>query len=274
LHQQKVYASKAMDVNILNDEDTAPGGPSGPSGGPSGGPSEAQSTPVKFSAVVAEFVAMTLFVVIGCGSAMGVAKEPGSAWVLQVSLTFGLAISSLAYAIGHYSGGHINCAVTLALMIVGKCTALQGVCNFVAQMLGSVTGAALLLAMYPEDNDRTGALGSNAVGAKWSKLNALAGEALMTFLLVFVVLETATNPLSEGSREMACLAIGFAVFLAHSVLIPIDGCSINPTRSFGPALVAKIRNGKLSTFGDMWVFWAGPLVGAIGAAGASSALMQ
>jgi len=225
-----------------------------------------QSTPISFSSVVAEYVAMTLFVVIGCGSAMGIAKEEGSAWVLQVSLTFGLAISSLAYGVGHYSGGQINCAVTLGLVIVGQVTVAQGALNFVGQMLGSLTGAVILCLMYPKENDKTGSLGSNGVGPQWSSLSALVGEFLMTFLLVFVVLETATNPASAASRELACVAIGFAVFLAHSVLIPIDGCSINPTRSFGPALVAAGRAGA-DTFRDMWVFVLGPLAGGAAAAG-------
>merc|ERR1719379_81800 len=104
---------------------------------------------VKASAAMAEFVAMTLFVVIGCGSAMSVAKESG--WVLQVALTFGLAITSLAYAVGHYSGGQINCAVTFGLMFAGKLSMAQGMANFVAQMLGSITGACILRGMFPEE---------------------------------------------------------------------------------------------------------------------------
>lgn len=220
---------------------------------------------LNFSACAAEFIAMILFVVIGCGSAMGVAKDAGSAWILQVSLTFGLAITSLAYAIGHYSGGHINCAVTLGLVIAGKCTLLQGVGNFVAQMLGSVVGALFLTMIYPADKDKTGGLGSNSVGPDFSMVNALVGEVFMTFLLVYVVLETATNPATSDNRQLACVAIGFAVFLAHTVLIPIDGCSINPTRSFGPELVARMRYGKGGS--DHIVFWVGPLAGAAIAAG-------
>merc|ERR1719453_2634263 len=81
-------------------------------------------------AVAAEFIAMTLFVTISCGSAMSVAKSEGSAWVLQVALTFGLSISALAYAIGHYSGGQINCAVTFGLMALGKLGVAQGFANF------------------------------------------------------------------------------------------------------------------------------------------------
>merc|ERR1719199_1719601 len=110
---------------------------------------------------------MTLFVVIGCGSAMGVAKEPG--WVLQVALSFGLGISSLAYAVGHYSGGQINCAVTFGLVISKNLSVVQGLLNFAAQMLGSITGALILTLMIPEEQDKTGGLGTNKIADNLSK---------------------------------------------------------------------------------------------------------
>jgi len=231
---------------------------------------QSAASSVNYKAVAAEYVAMTLFVVIGCGSAMGVAKESG--WVLQVALTFGFAITALAYTIGHYSGGHINCAVTLALVLVGQCTVMQGLFNFAAQLGGAITGALILTAMCPEELDKTGGLGSNSA-PEGRRFNAFVGEFMMTFLLVLVVLETAVNPSSKANREMAALAIGFAVFLAHSVLIPLDGCSINPTRSLGPALVRKFCYKNTGSFDDMWVFWAGPLLGATGAAFVSTAMM-
>jgi len=224
------------------------------------------SDDISVKAFLAEYLAMTLFVIIGCGSAIGVAKTEGSAWILQVSLTFGLAITALAYGIGHYSGGQINCAVTLGLYVAGHVGWGQALCNVAAQLLGSVTGALILCGMYPKGKDHTGALGSNGISEGYSASHALVGEFLMTFLLVFVVLETAVNPASSPNRALACLAIGLAVFLAHSVLIPIDGCSINPTRSFGPALVAAGRAGA-DTFRDMWVFVLGPLAGGAAAAG-------
>merc|ERR1712048_1360491 len=118
--------------------------------------------------------------------------------------------------------------------------------------------------MGPE-KDLTGGLGSNGVSKGFTQSQALLGEIMTTALLVLVVHETACNPATADNRPLACVAIGFAVFLAHSVLIPIDGCSINPTRSFGPALVATLRYGK-SFFADMWIFWVGPLVGAFVAA--------
>jgi len=201
----------------------------------------------------AEFIAMTLFVIIGCGSAMGIANKDGYAWVLQVSFSFGLAITVLACAVGHISGAHINCAVTFALALEAKITPFDAGIYFAAQMLGSLAGAGILCLMYPPTKDLTGGLGSNGVSDGWSKVNALVGEIMMTFLLVFVVL---------NAQTLAPLAIGFAVFLAHSVLIPIDGCSINPTRSFGPAVLASIRSKGGSVFTDMWIFWVGPLTGA------------
>lgn len=218
----------------------------------------------KPSAIAAEFIAMTLFVVVGCGSAMSVKNEDG--WILQVALSFGLAITALAYAIGHYSGGHINPAVTLGLVIAGNCSIMQGLWNVAAQLVGSVFGALILTQIFPEGTDQTGGLGTNAVAEGFSKFNAFSAELVATFLLVFVVLETATNPESKANRAEAALAIGFAVFLAHSVLIKIDGCSINPARSFGPALVRKLCYKSGGSFEDMWVFVAAPLFGAAGAA--------
>lgn len=212
-------------------------------------------------------VAMLLFVLICCGAATGVAGKAG--WEQQVSLTFGLCITCLAYTVGHHSGGQINCAVTFGLVLMKKLEPLQGLVNFVCQMVGSLAGAAILAVIVPPMADKTGSLGTNTIArgedgtftahAHWQ---ALIGEIFMTFLLMYVVLETAVNPRS-GASINAPLAIGVAVYLAHSMLIPIDGCSINPTRSFGPPVVASIRYPeKASLFWqDHWVFWVGPLVG-------------
>eukprot|EP00927_Polykrikos_kofoidii_P040439 TRINITY_DN34570_c0_g1_i4.p1 TRINITY_DN34570_c0_g1~~TRINITY_DN34570_c0_g1_i4.p1 ORF type:complete len:350 (+),score=40.33 TRINITY_DN34570_c0_g1_i4:79-1128(+) len=226
---------------------------------------------VSMKAAAAEFLAMALLVIIGCGTAMGMSKENGSASVLHVSLAFGFACSSLGYAIGHISGGQINCAVTLSLVLVGRLSARQGLLNFAAQVVGSVVGASVLSLVYPPSKDRTGSLGANIIIGGWSPLNALVAELVLTFFLVFVVLETTVDPDSTDMRSLSCLAIGFAVFLAHSVLIPIDGCSINPTRSFGPAFVTRFSvqtNAKMKSLAvrDQWVFWVGPLSGACAAA--------
>jgi len=232
-------------------------------------------------AAAAEFVAMTLFVFLCCGAAVSLAGSPQ-----QVALTFGTCIAVLVYAMGHRSGGHINVAVTIGLVVNGDCGVIQGLANFVAQMLGSVLGAGLLGAVFGVDNDKTGMYGSNAVNPAYSVGNAFVAEMLGTFLLMYVVLETACT--ERNKTVMAALAIGLSVYIAHSLLIPIDGCSINPTRSFGPALIAQIRqdnkpgvfvpshdnpndghwiDDKVEAFEDHWVFWLGPIVGSLLAVG-------
>jgi len=216
--------------------------------------------PFDSRAVVNEFIAMALFVVIGCGSAM--VCESGPCKTLQVALTFGLAITALASA----TGGQINCAVTLGLFILGELSGQQAVANVAAQLLGSVLGAGMLGFIFAgskdgkegKSNDETECIGSNVIAPAFNWTQALVGEIVMTFLLMYVVCQTAV----VASQPTATMSIGFAVFLAHSVLIPIDGCSINPTRSFGPALVASFTGTQKEVFKHMPVFWVGPLVGA------------
>jgi len=220
---------------------------------------------VSMRSAAAEYIAMTLFVIIGCGSAMSIARDEGSAWTLQVALAFGIAITVLAYSLGRYSGGQINCAVTLALWVSGDLSFAQAAVNFAFQMLGSVTGATILCIVYPKGKDKTGDIATNAIAFGFSHLNVLLGEFAMTFLLVLVVLESSLQ--TSPASGIATIPIGFAVFLAHCVLIHVDGCSINPTRSFGPALLASVRDRKGDYFKDMWVFWVGPLLGALAAAG-------
>jgi len=227
-----------------------------------------------------EFVAMTLFVFFGCGSASSnaasIAGEWDSASVTVIALQFGLLITVLAFATAHTSGGHINCAVTFALTIVGTCHPVRGAVYFVAQMLGSIMGALLLQAATDGDTsygevDRTGGLGSNGLQAALKARgggtgNGFVVELMGTALLVYVVLETAVNTESvttdgttmiRGQKQtLAPIPIGLAVFAAHVVCIPVTGCSINPTRSFGPALVSD-------TWDDHWLFWMGPLTGAL-----------
>jgi len=227
---------------------------------------------VNLQAVVTEFIAMLMFVWICGGAATGVAGDAG--WVQQVALTFGFCIMVLAYTIGHHSGGQINGAVTLGLCVATRlgigeiCSPIQGLANFGAQMLGSICGAALIALVKDTNNDKTGGLATNTVGTSFEPWQALIGEILGTFLLMYVVLETAVNPKAKANIMVAPLAIGMAVYLAHSILIPVDGCSINPTRSFGPAVVASIRfsddSDKIKKFWeDHWVFWIGPILGSL-----------
>jgi len=221
---------------------------------------------------LAEFVAMTLFVFVGCGTAaaVGCADVAGK---LETALAFGFGITALAYAVGAHSGGQINCAVTFGLLIASQLgvanviSPQQAVANFAAQMAGAIAGGGLVAAVFSKETDQTGGLGTNALGEGVTTTNALVGEIVGTFLLMYVVLETAVNQKSSANRLTAPIAIGFAVFLAHCVLIAVDGCSINPTRTFGAAVVATIRYSGDATlmeniWNPMWIFWVGPLLGA------------
>eukprot|EP00928_Gymnodinium_smaydae_P033925 TRINITY_DN24166_c0_g2_i1.p1 TRINITY_DN24166_c0_g2~~TRINITY_DN24166_c0_g2_i1.p1 ORF type:complete len:271 (+),score=38.85 TRINITY_DN24166_c0_g2_i1:59-871(+) len=220
---------------------------------------------IDLKAVAAEFVAMTLFVIIGCGVACGNGASDGETR-LVVAMAFGMGILVLAYAVGHHSGGQINCAVTFSLVLGGAVPWYQGIANVLAQLLGSLLGAGILCIMFPCAGDLTSTLGTNIVDVtKYGIGSALVGEIFGTMLLCYVVWETAISKESTVGQN-ACIAIGFAVFLAHVLLLPIDGCSINPTRSFGPAIVGAIRgcNPAASALGlaHLWVMWVGPLVGA------------
>jgi len=222
-------------------------------------------------AVAAEFLAMILFVIIGCGVACGHGASDGETRLI-VAFAFGMGILVLAYTVGHHSGGQINCAVTFSLVVGGQVPWYQGIANVVAQFIGSLIGAACLAVIFPCEGDMTLSLGTNVVNPVYGEGRACFAEFIMTFLLCFVVWETAVSSRSKAGKN-ACIAIGFAVFLAHLVLLPIDGCSINPTRSFGPAIVAKIRscNGYDADEGlaHLWVMFVGPLLG-----GAAAGLLQ
>jgi len=212
---------------------------------------------VDFQKVFQEFFGTALFVFFGCGSAMSVAKRDCSnGWILQVALSFGFAIFVLLQC---GIANQMNCAVTVGLIISDKVSFQQGICNIVAQMLGSLTGALMLKIMFPIEKDLTGDLGTNTVASGWTFLGAFVGEFIGTFLLMLVVLAVVNSSTSDGISN---LAIGLAVFLAHSVLIPVDGCSINPTRSFGPAVMQAISGKNTQALMQLWIFWLGPLLGA------------
>lgn len=217
---------------------------------------------------------MLLFVYFGCGAAASNVHKPTGDWdsasVTPIALVFGFLITVLVYTTAHTSGGHINCAVTFALTLVGKCHPVTGLAYLLAQLCGSMAGAGLLAATTSPHSivlDRSGGLGANGFqNTSVYAGNAFLAELMGTALLVYTVLETAVNAKSattEGKgaiagnkQTLAPLPIGLAVFIAHVVLIPITGCSINPTRSFGPSVVAN-------SWANHWIWWIGPLSGSL-----------
>lgn len=178
-----------------------------------------------------------------------------ASWGVTTALAFGFSITVLAYATSHISGGQLNPAVTFSLALANSIPVTQAIANTIAQIVGAILGSGFLYGTIPAGNENS--LGSNVIAPGVGSGNALLGEIVMTCVLCMVVLETGRNKHSAISKSFAPLAIGFAVFCAHAVLLPIDGCSINPARSLGPAIVTGTWP---STF---WVFIVGPYIGAL-----------
>jgi len=224
-------------------------------------------TKVDMKAAMAEFVGTMLLVFIGCGAAsLNGADTPEKK--LVIALCFGIGVMVLAYATGHHSGGQLNCAVTFSLCLGGAVSWQQGALNFVAQSFGAVMGAVLLAIMIPCDKDLTTTLASNMAAPGFSNGHVLLAEACGTFMLCFTVWETAVSPISSCGKN-ACIAIGASVCISVCLLLPVDGCSINPTRSLGPAVVSAFRGCDNYTSGAMealWMMFVGPLIGAAAAA--------
>mmetsp|Transcript_47624 Transcript_47624/g.101953 ORF Transcript_47624/g.101953 Transcript_47624/m.101953 type:complete len:298 (+) Transcript_47624:99-992(+) len=218
---------------------------------------------VSVKAAISEMIALWLFVIIGCGTACSMFADSK----LAVCFAFGFGIVVLAYAIGHHSGGQINCAVTFALVLAGELNWKQGIFNVFFQIIGSFLGAGTLAVMFGCDTDQTQSLGTNKISEAYGAGAVLVGEMFGTFLLCFVVFQTAVHSGSQAGHNPP-IAIGFAVFLAHTLLLNVDGCSINPTRSIGPAAVGAMRKcGDTKGLEDLWVFIVGPMLGAAIAAG-------
>jgi aquaporin PIP len=146
----------------------------------------------------------------------------------------------------------------------------QGLANAIAQVAAGILGACLVAMMFPCQSDFSTTLGSNQIfNQAYDPLRVLVAEAFGTFLVCFTIWETAVTPQTTSGKN-ACLAIGFAYFVVHLMLLPIDGASVNPARSFGPTMTAYARGCSNYTEGsmkDQWIFWIGPLLGAAAAAG-------
>ncbi|TFV89509.1 aquaporin [Blastococcus sp. CT_GayMR16] len=212
-------------------------------------------SPTLGRSLVAEFLGTALLVFLAVGSAVGGIEAIGP---LGVAFAFGLVLLALAYAIGPISGCHINPAVTLGVLLAKGMTATEAVYYWVVQLAGGIAGAALLKLMtsgFGDVTDQTGTLGSNDWGANISAGGAFVLEVLLTFVLVAVVLLVTGRSATPG---FAGLAIGLTLTAVHLIGIPLDGTSVNPARSLGPALFAGG-----DPLAHVWLFLIAPLVGAV-----------
>ena len=210
----------------------------------------------------AEFVGTFWLVLGGCGSAVLAAAFPGlGIGLLGVSLAFGLTVLTMAYAIGHISGCHLNPAVSIGLWAGGRFEAKELLPYIVAQVLGGIVAAAVLyvIASGKAGFDLSGGFASNGYGERspggYSMLAALVCEIVMTMMFVVVILGATDKRAPAG---MAPIAIGLCLTLIHLISIPVTNTSVNPARSTAVAVFAG--GGAIS---QLWLFWVAPIVGGV-----------
>jgi aquaporin Z len=208
----------------------------------------------------AEFLGTFWLVFGGCGSAVLAAAVPElGIGFLGVSLAFGLTVLTMAYAVGHISGGHFNPAVTVGLCVGGRFPASQILLYWGAQVAGAILAAAVLylIASGKAGFDLAGGFASNGYGEHspggYTLLAALVAEVVLTGFFLIVILG-ATDKLAPAG--FAPIAIGLALVLIHLISIPVTNTSVNPARSTGPALFVGGW-----ALGQLWLFWVAPLVG-------------
>ena len=200
----------------------------------------------------AEGLAAFALVFAGCGAIVTDASYDGALGTVGIGLVFGLIIMVMIYATGHLSGAHINPAVTIAFTLTRHFAVRDAAAYIAAQLAGATAGALVLLAVWPDEPAALGAtVPSVAVGS------ALVYEVILTAILMFVIIAVATDTRAVGAA--AAIAIGGTVGLDAIFGGPVTGASMNPARSFGPALAA-------AEWQDFWIYVVGPVAGA--AAGA------
>ncbi|HKA91706.1 MAG TPA: aquaporin Z [Haliangiales bacterium] len=208
--------------------------------------------------LLAEGVGTFWLVLGGCGTAVFAAKHVG---VLGVAIAFGLTVVTMAYAIGHISGCHLNPAVTVGLVVAGRHPAKELAGYVLAQCAGAIVAAALIYVIAAETKtgyDLAKGLASNGYGDHspdgYGLVGGLLTEVVMTAVFLFVILGATDRASSPG---MAGLAIGLCLTLIHLISIPVTNTSVNPARSLGPALM--VRGWALE---QLWLFIVAPIAGA------------
>lgn len=199
----------------------------------------------------------------GCGSAVLAAKfldtNLGIGFV-GVSFAFGLTVMTMAYAIGHISGCHLNPAVSVGLFVAKRFKGSELIPYVIAQVIGALAGAAVLYVIASgKPGFELGGFASNGYGnlspGKYSLVACLVSEVVLTFFFLFIILGATDKRAPAG---FAPIAIGLGLTLIHLIGIPVTNLSVNPARSTGPALVA---GGEYIT--QLWLFWAAPIAGAV-----------
>jgi aquaporin Z len=211
--------------------------------------------------VVAEFFGTFWLVLGGCGAAVLSAAFPGlGIGFLGVAFAFGLTVLTMAYAVGHISGGHFNPAVTLGLWAAGRCANKHVIPYIIAQVVGAIIAALILWWIasgkpgWMPDGFASNGYGDLSPG-KFGLGSCFLTEVVMTFFFLFIIIGTTSKGAATG---FAGIPIGLALTLIHLVSIPVTNTSVNPARSTGPALFAGGAH-----IGQLWLFWVAPIIGAV-----------
>ncbi|MBQ6119148.1 MAG: MIP family channel protein [Clostridia bacterium] len=197
---------------------------------------------------MAELIGTAVLVFFGCGTACVIGCDVTGGY-LATAVAFGLVIVAMAYSIGNISGCHINPAVTLSMFISNKISLKDAVTYWIAQFAGGILGGALLLVFFPKSSG----LGTNGL-YDGSIAKSLLIEVILTFVFVLAILGVTSKVKND---QIAGLVIGLTLTLVHILGIGFTGTSVNPARSFGPALFAGGDALK-----NVWVFIVAPLIGA------------
>ena len=211
--------------------------------------------------VVAEFFGTFWLVFGGCGAAVLAAGFPGfGIGFLGVAFAFGLTVLTMAYAVGHISGGHFNSAVTIGLWSAGRCPSRYVIPYIIAQVIAAIIAAAILwIIASSQPGWVPGRFAANGYGdlspGKYGLGGCFLMEVVMTFFFLFVIIGSTSRGAAAG---FAGIPIGLALTLIHLVSIPVTNTSVNPARSTGPALFA---GGEY--IGQLWLFWVAPIIGAV-----------
>lgn len=218
---------------------------------------------------LAEMIGTMVLVLMGCGTAVSLGCNPVGAdlsTVVGTAMAFGLSVIAMAYTIGGISGCHINPAITLGVFLSKRMSGKDALMYIVFQVIGGLLGAAILYALVTSagtDFALAGSgLGSNDLQSGVSVAGGLIAEIVFTCVFVLVVLG-ATASDNESTGKFAGLAIGLSLILVHLVCIRYTGTSVNPARSFGPALFAQLAGGPATALSNLWIFIVGPFAGAV-----------
>lgn len=215
---------------------------------------------------LAEMIGTMVLVLMGCGAAVSLGCDPvnNQAAVVGTAIAFGLSVVAMAYTIGGISGCHINPAITLSVFLSGRMSAKDCVMYMLFQFIGGLIGAALLFLLVTNAGSSFAAagagLGANGLQEGVSVVSGLLAEIIFTCIFVLVVLG-ATSKTNGTTGKFAELAIGLSLILVHLVCIRYTGTSVNPARSFGPALFVKLAGGPSAAWSNLWIFIVGPFVG-------------